>query len=499
MLKENKKLILYLTAIAFFKILLHFLLNNRYGLGRDEFYFISCAKRLAFGYIDHPPAIAFLAKIGLLLKDNSVFALRLSSVLAGGLTAFFVGVLTRLLGGKTKACVLASLVFVAMPVFLRMHTKFSISVFENLLMCCFFIVMAVLLKSRKAEFLIPLLTFAGIAFLFKYSILFWMGMMLLCVIFVQEYRVVLKSRYFFIGLIVFFLIVSPNILWQYLQGFPIVASFRNIDIYHGQSISYFSFILGQIFYLHPLGVLVSLLGVFWFLSVNKGWAYRLFVYAGAGVFLFLFLKKGKVYYTSPVFIPLIAAGSIYIMDKVKGRKQELFIFSLIVVMFVSAVPFSLPVLSENSYRKMVALFLPKKVGSLYGVQDDFSERQGWEELVAAVSDVYMSMDPDDKKKAYVFAAHYGIAGAFEYYADRYTLPPVICANNNFMLWYDGACNGDVVLMVGWQYRTLSKLYESVEFVEQADINSIGRQIYLCRKTKHAFNNIFRSFRHIGVY
>ena len=35
----------------------------RYGIFRDELYYIACARRLAWGYVDHPPLSIALLKL----------------------------------------------------------------------------------------------------------------------------------------------------------------------------------------------------------------------------------------------------------------------------------------------------------------------------------------------------------------------------------------------------------------------------------------------------
>ncbi len=48
--------------IVFVHFLLHLITNGRYGMFRDEFYCIECAKQSAWGYVDHPPfSLAILA------------------------------------------------------------------------------------------------------------------------------------------------------------------------------------------------------------------------------------------------------------------------------------------------------------------------------------------------------------------------------------------------------------------------------------------------------
>src|SRR4028119_1340705 len=47
---------------AVFKLLLHFIFNSNYGYFRDELYYLACGEHLAWGYPDHAPMVAFVAK-----------------------------------------------------------------------------------------------------------------------------------------------------------------------------------------------------------------------------------------------------------------------------------------------------------------------------------------------------------------------------------------------------------------------------------------------------
>ena len=54
---------LVVLAIALAKLVLHCYFNNRYGYFRDEFDYLACGDHLAWGYVDQPPLIPFLARI----------------------------------------------------------------------------------------------------------------------------------------------------------------------------------------------------------------------------------------------------------------------------------------------------------------------------------------------------------------------------------------------------------------------------------------------------
>ena len=49
-------------ALAAIQVLAHLLTNGRFGIFRDELYYLACADHLAWGYVDHPPlSVAVLA------------------------------------------------------------------------------------------------------------------------------------------------------------------------------------------------------------------------------------------------------------------------------------------------------------------------------------------------------------------------------------------------------------------------------------------------------
>ena len=76
-------------SLAAIKLFLHLLTATRYGIFRDEMYYVACSEHLAWGYVDQPPLIAFLVWISQHLFGNSLVGLRLLPALAGAALYFF--------------------------------------------------------------------------------------------------------------------------------------------------------------------------------------------------------------------------------------------------------------------------------------------------------------------------------------------------------------------------------------------------------------------------
>src|SRR5882724_8253189 len=73
---------LIVLAIALAKLLLHCYFNRGYGYFRDEFDYLACGHHLAWGYVDQPPLIPFLARISRMVIGESLRSIRFLPALA---------------------------------------------------------------------------------------------------------------------------------------------------------------------------------------------------------------------------------------------------------------------------------------------------------------------------------------------------------------------------------------------------------------------------------
>src|SRR6185437_9944866 len=94
-----------IIAVAAFAV--EMAVSARYGYVRDELYFLSAGRHLAFGYVDQPPLTPLLARLSAVASGDSLVALRLIPALAGmtALTAY----MSRLLGAGRTGQVMTAL------------------------------------------------------------------------------------------------------------------------------------------------------------------------------------------------------------------------------------------------------------------------------------------------------------------------------------------------------------------------------------------------------
>jgi hypothetical protein len=100
-------------GLAAAKLLFHLLTAGRYGIFRDELYYLACGEHLDWGYVDHPPLIGLVAWIARHLFGDSLLGLRLFPSLAGAATVWVTGRVVREMGGGSFAQVLGALAVVA--------------------------------------------------------------------------------------------------------------------------------------------------------------------------------------------------------------------------------------------------------------------------------------------------------------------------------------------------------------------------------------------------
>src|SRR5579863_7025091 len=165
-------IILYVAAA---RIVLYFIAGANYGYFRDELYYLACGEHPAWGYVDQPPLIAWIAWFLEHTTGTSILALRLPPVLAGAATVIFAGQLARELGGRRWAMFLAALAALLAPVLLAFSHLFTMNAFDPLLWTAIALLIVRIVRTGSEHLWLAVGTLVGITILNKYAVVFWLS------------------------------------------------------------------------------------------------------------------------------------------------------------------------------------------------------------------------------------------------------------------------------------------------------------------------------------
>lgn len=151
------------------RFLLYLLFGGRYGFHQDELYFIDCGRHLAFGYVDHPPLVPWLARVATALFGDSMYRLRFFPMLSGAGTIALAALLARAWGGGRYAQFLAGLCMLLAPAYLFMGNMLNIPVFEQFTwtLCAYFLIRAI--QQEEPRWWLAVGVVAGIGLLNKHT------------------------------------------------------------------------------------------------------------------------------------------------------------------------------------------------------------------------------------------------------------------------------------------------------------------------------------------
>ncbi|MDB4939686.1 MAG: glycosyl transferase, family 39 [Candidatus Doudnabacteria bacterium] len=483
-------------------VLVHLLTANGYGYFRDELYYLSASKHLALGYVDFAPMIAWLVRLNRYVLGDSLLALRFLPALASAAEIYLTTLITKELGGKRFATTLACLsVFIASGI-LSMNSYMSMNAFEPLfwLGCTYFLILVI--NRQNPKYWIGFGIIAGFGFLNKDSMVFF-GLALLTGLLFTKHRRLFLSKWFLLGSLLAFLIMMPNLAWEYQHQWATLQDLRNVQLLGKNTVlSPQAFVGEQVLELLPPTVLVWLLGLWYFLFHKKGKQYRFLGLAYLFLTIIVIALKGKVYYMFPVYPILFAGGGLAWEKLLSERKFSKAIkVSFLTILTLSGLVFApivLPILSPQTliqYQKLFGLQVPKtEVAHSGPLPQYFGDRFGWPEMVANTAEVYHSLTTDEQNKTVIWASNYGEAGAVDFFGPKFGLPPVISAHQNFYLWGPGNHDINTIILLGFNQTRAEKLCTQVEAA-----GTVGQPyamteehftIYLCRGLKLPLNEIW---------
>lgn len=480
------------------KALVHWVLVGRYGYHGDELYFLECGRHLAFGYVDHPPLIPWIARLADEL-GGGLLALRLPAIAAGIGTLALTALIVREWGGGKVAQQVALLSLAVAPAHLRLASMLNIPVVEVFLCTAASYLVARALRRQERWTWLLVGAALGLAVLAKHSSVLWAGALALGLI-VSPSRRVLSSPWPWAGAAIAFLLALPNLLWQVDHGFASLEFMRLLrhEVLATQGRGLFA--AGQLLYFHPLAVPVWLAGL-WFGFSASGRAVRPFAALFLVMFLFLLVAGGKPYYLASAYPAILAGGGIAIERLLRARQglRRAFVGAL-AASGVALALVTLPALPLRTVDRVIESVLGWAVPAM-ALTHDMHGMVGWEVHAATIEAVYRSLPAEERGQASVLAGNYSQAAAVNRLR-REPVPRAVSGHMSYYLWGPDEGRGSVLIAYGLPRDLLERHYKVCE--ERARIDAplarpwdTNLPVYVCRQPRGSMDEMWPALRRFG--
>jgi hypothetical protein len=479
-----------------------------YGYFRDELYYLACARRLAWGYVDHPPlSIALLAFVTK-LYGQSLLSMRVVPAVVGTLVVFSAARLARRFGAGALGQGLAALAVVVAPELLGVDHVYSMNSLEVLFWTVTAGLVARAITADPATSTRAWLNVGvaiGLGCLNKLTIVAYaagLGVGLLA----TPQRVWLRRSGPWLALAMALALTAPYLGWERANGWPTLEFIANGAHDKMASVTPLGFIQSQLLGMLPTNAIVWGAGVVALLGSKRLATYRLFGIAFVVVFAVLVASgKSRGGYLAPGYPVVLAAGAAALDPWLAARRWGYPVLAgLLATTGAVAAPLAIPLLTVAKYQAYAAALHvapsteeKKEVGPL---PQHYADMYGWPEMVRAVANVWVGLSALDRDDAIVLASNYGRAGAIEEFGAAVGLATVISGHNNYWLWGTGGASGRLVVAVGGDEDFLRAHFRSVEIATVFG-HSLAMpyerhvRIYVCRDSVAPLAVMWPEFKH----
>jgi 4-amino-4-deoxy-L-arabinose transferase-like glycosyltransferase len=478
-----------------------------YGWFIDELYYLACARRLAWGYVDHPPlSIGLLALIRGLAGD-AMWAVRVPPALAAGATALVAALVARWLGGGAFAQSLAALCVCASPMAMVLGSFFSMNAFELLLWPAAALLLVEIVASDRPRGWLVFGLLIGVGLLNKHTTVLFAGAVGAALLLVPARRHLL-TPWPWLGALAAAAVLAPNLVWQHAHGWPSLEFYENAQRLKNIPTPPLEVLANQVLFAGPGSLPVWLAGLAFVLRGRAAPHVRLLGYAFL-LLLGLMLVSGS---SRPdrigAFYPILfgaGAVAIGIASEPPGRRWlRPVALGVVVASALFVAPIALPLLppaTVAAYAQATGILPRIEKGKTSPIPQWLADRTGWPEFVADVAAAFATLTPEERGQAILYAPSYGQAGALELLGRAHGLPPtVVCNHNTYHLWSTGHTDADVLVAAGAGEDDLRRLYRDVRVarIHRCDYCMSWRDempIFVARGAREPLSRYWPGLRH----
>ncbi len=476
--------------IAVGKIVFQFATSALYGAHRDEFYYLAGGHHLAWGYVDHPPLVPWIYRLGETVFGHSIPALHVFPALIGGAVVVLGALLARELGGRRRAQVLAATVAAFGPLYGTTSHFLSTVTLDIVFWALASLFVVRIVRTGDVRWWLAVGVVCGAGLLNKHTMAFWIMGAVVGLLATPQRRL-LANRWAGAAVAIALVMFLPNVVWQATHHWATLEFLRNLRRNNaGSDLPQFL----------PLQLgMVSLAGTLvWLAALRRAWSDRAFAqwrWLAVGyvvLLVVLFAAAGKAYYLGSWYLPLVAAGAVVIERRWTERAWRVMTGAVVVTGLVT-LPLFTPLLPV---RTVTAL-------GIDNVNKDIGGMLGWHDVVDQIAARFHALPRPEQAHATILTEDYSEAGAVDFWHSSARLPEAISGHNSYWSWGYGRAGDGPVLAVGVDRSVLSRYWGSIVQVgtlQSTDARPIDPQergvaMYVCRDQRVPWSVIWPRLRH----
>jgi hypothetical protein len=440
--------------VALARVLLYVIATRNYGYNRDELYYLACGEHPAWGYVDQPPLIAWIAWLVEHTLGTSLYAIRLLPALAGAATILLTGLIAKEFGGKRWAVFLSSAASMLGLEFLALTHVLSMNAFDLPLWTLLAWLLVRIVKYESEKLWLAVGAALGLTLLNKYAVAFLAAGLLLGVV-LTPLRRSLARRWFWLGAAIGFAIALPNFIWQMHRHYPFLELMRNVRA-SGRDIA-----LAPLKYLADQATLIGWAAVplvvlaLFYLFAGKGRHFAVLAWGFVTMTALMVVLHGKGPYLAPLYPMMFAAGATMFEQITESGLfrwlRGAYAVALIALSLIAA-PLAFPILPAETfiqYTVKIGVEQPHYENQAKGRMPQFyADMYGWEERVRMVASYYNALPLDERARTAILASNYGDAGAIDLFGPKYGLPKAISTHQNYWFWGPRQYTGESLILIG---------------------------------------------------